>query len=258
MNLLNNHPDLWLSQIPRPTADGHKYDRGHAQIIGSLELTGATRLAAAAAARIGAGLVSVVGGKKADIYRSSLPPHILVHDSCPKDQTKITASLVGPGGAPADISIKRHRPTRHSLIIDAGEIAAGRLPLDDYCVLSPHEGEFGHAFPQLQGTREERAMAASKKTGATIVLKGAHTVIAAPDGQIVVNTHASPYLASAGTGDVLAGMIAGLSAQGMHPFIASCAAVWMHGEASLRLGPGLVASDLPEMIPGILINLLYP
>lgn len=258
MNPIINNPELWLAAFPRPSDDGHKYDRGHVQIAGSQALTGATRLAAIAAARIGAGLVTVIGGKKSDIYRIALPPHILVKDRIDYDQDKITASLVGPGGHPAKADIKRRFPTRHALILDADEIGAGRFPVDDYCVLTPHEGEFAKAFPYMTGTREERAVAAALKTGTTVVLKGAQTVIAAPDGQVVVNTHASPYLATAGSGDVLAGMIAGLSAQAMHPFIASCAAVWIHGEASRWIGPGLVASDLPDLLPGVLARLLNP
>ncbi len=259
MNSITNHPDLWLSQLPLPAADGHKYDRGHVQIIGSLELTGATRLAAESAARIGAGLTTVIGGKKADVYRASLPAHIMVRDKILKDQRRVTATLVGPGGKPAKGDVIRHRPTQHALILDAGEVAARRFPLDDYCVLTPHDGEFAAAFPVLnEGSREEKAAAAAAQTGATIVLKGQNTVIAAPDGQIVTNRHDTPWLATAGAGDVLAGMIAGLSAQGMHPFIAACAAVWMHGEAGRRIGPGLVASDLPQVIPGVLVNLLYP
>lgn len=258
MNLLTNHPDLWLSQFPRPAQDAHKYDRGHAQIVGSTELTGATRLAATACARIGAGLTTVIGGKKSDVYRASLPAHIMVRERAPKDQSRINATLVGPGGNPAKAAISRVRPTQHALILDAGEVVEPRFGLDDYCVLTPHEGEFARAFPTLKGSREEQAALASARTGATIVLKGPQTVIAAPDGQVVVNPHAVPYLATAGSGDVLAGMIAGLSAQGMHPFIAACAAVWIHGEAGMRFGPGLVASDLPEMIPGVLVNLLYP
>lgn len=258
MNPIPNHPDLWIAQFPRPTTETHKYDRGHAQIIGSTDLTGATRLAAMACARIGAGLTTVIGGKKSDVYRSALPAHVMVRERAPKDQTRINATLVGPGGNPAKADVRRSRPTQHALILDAAETVAQRFPLDDYCVLTPHDGEFDRAFSSIKGTREERAVLASARTGATIVLKGARTIIAAPDGQVVVNDHASPWLATAGSGDVLAGMIAGLSAQGMHPFIASCAAVWIHGEAGLRYGPGLVAADLPDMIPGVLVNLLYP
>jgi NAD(P)H-hydrate epimerase len=258
MNPIINNPELWLSVFPRPDEDAHKYDRGHAQIVGSQDLTGATRLAAMACARIGAGLVTVIGGKKSDVYRASLPGHILVQEQVSKNQDKITASLIGPGGHPAKADIQRRFPTRHSMVLDAAEIGAGRFAVDDYCVLTPHEGEFERAFPSIKGTREERAVAAAAKTGATIVLKGPQTVIAAPDGQLIINTHSTPYLATAGTGDVLAGMITGLSAQGMHPFIAACAAVWIHGEAGRWVGPGLVASDLPDMIPAVLARLLNP
>lgn len=256
MDLIINKPDLWMAALPRPAVDGHKYGRGHAQIIGSEELTGATRLAAAACARVGAGLVTVIGGKKADIYRTCLPAHIMVQDKALKDQSRITASLVGPGGKSVPSPIDRPRPLRHALVLDAAEVGAGRYALDDYCVLTPHEGEFAAAFPGINGSPEERASAASAKTGAIVVLKGPVTMIAGSDGRIVANDHTTPYLASAGTGDVLAGMITGLLAQGMPPFDAACAAVWIHGEAGRFIGPGLVASDLPELIPGILANLL--
>lgn len=258
MDPVLNTPDLWLSELPRPAADGHKYVRGHAQIIGSSELTGATRLAAAACARMGAGLVTVIGGTKSDIYRASLPAHIMVREKSLKDQSHITASLIGPGGDPAKADIHRHRPTRHGLVLDAAEIGAGRFHLDDYCVVTPHEGEFAAAFPGINGTPAERAIAASAKTGAIVVLKGPVTYIAAPDGKIVMNNNTTPYLATAGTGDVLAGMITGLIAQGMMPFESACAAVWIHGEAGRYIGPGLVASDLPELIPAILARLINP
>jgi NAD(P)H-hydrate epimerase len=122
-------------------------------------------------------------------------------------------------------------------------------------VLTPHDGEFIRLFGEMPGTREDRALAAARLSRAVVVLKGAQTVIAHPDGRVVVNDHSSPYLATAGAGDVLAGMTLGLLAQGMPAFEASCAAVWIHGEAALRFGPGLVAPDIIEQIPGILREL---
>ncbi len=254
MKTQDNAPHLWLSQIPRPDPDGHKYNRGHALIYGAPELTGASRLAAESCARMGAGLVTVVGGKKSDVYRASLPAHILVRDRVPEDQSKITAMLIGPGGVPKTCKIEAARKRFYGLVVDADAIGK-KYDLYANCVLTPHEGEFAKAFPTVRGTREERASAAAKISGAIIVLKGPGTVIAHPDERITVNPHRVAGLAPAGAGDVLAGMIAGLMAQGMSPYESAAAAVWIHAEAGSRSGPGLVASDLPGIIPFILAEL---
>ncbi|MCD8496929.1 MAG: NAD(P)H-hydrate dehydratase [Alphaproteobacteria bacterium] len=204
------------------------------------ELTGATRLAAESCARIGAGMVTVLSPPKVlDVYRIALPPHIVVRGDIKWWDDRVNAVLYGPGGM-ASVPRLRDVPT----VIDADGL--GRLPkkLHERCVLTPHEGEFARAFPEIKGSREERALAAAQKTGAIIVLKGAETLIAHPDGRVTINRHASPYLATAGAGDVLAGMITGLCAQGMEPYLAACAAVWMHGDAAIKIGPGLVAPDL--------------
>lgn len=251
MDILQNHPDLWRGAFPRKKPDGHKYDSGLVQIFGAPKLTGATRLAAESCARIGAGLVCVLAPKgTGDIYRSSLPAHILVYDS---DfwKERVSARLYGPGGLAAKPDYKSSIPT----VLDADALYELPASLSANYVLTPHEGEFAHAFPEIQGAKIEKAKAAADQTGAVMVLKGPETVIAHPDGRAVVNTNASPFLATAGSGDVLAGMIAGLAAQGMPPFDAACAAVWIHGEAAKRFGPGLVASDLPDIIPAVLRDL---
>ena len=149
-----------------------------------------------------------------------------------------------------------------TLLLDAGALppAGNYQTVDAATVLTPHEGEFARSFANLTGDRTERAMAAAKACGGVVALKGAETVIASPGGQLVTNSHASLFLAKAGTGDVLAGMICGLLAQ-CDPvtreamFEMVCAAVWMHGEAGIRLGPGLTASDLENALPGILRDL---
>jgi NAD(P)H-hydrate repair Nnr-like enzyme with NAD(P)H-hydrate dehydratase domain len=243
-----NHPDLWIKEFPHRKPDSHKYDYGHALIYAAPELTGATRLAAEACARMGAGLVTVLAPEKvADVYRVSLPAHILVRDDLKWKDARVTAKLYGSGG----LSVKPDFKSRVSMVLDADALYKSPKKLRGNIVLTPHEGEFARAFPTLRGTKPERAQVAARQSGAIIVLKGSETVIAAPDGRTVVNVNAPPFLATAGTGDVLAGMITGLLAQGVDPFTASCIAVWVHGECAGYFGPGLVASDLIHTIPAV-------
>lgn len=247
-----NAPTLWLSEIPRKLRDSHKYNYGHALIYGAPALTGATRLAASSCARIGAGLTSVLcTPETAAIYRSALPAHIMVRDDLGWTDSRVSAKLYGPGGLAADFTYNKSVKT----VLDADAFLSLPDKLNENFVLTPHEGEFAKAFPDIQGSRIEKAKTAAVQSGAMIVLKGADTVVAAPDGRCVVNRHASPTLATAGSGDVLSGMITGLMAQGMAPFEAACAAVWIHGDCALKFGPGLVASDLPDLIPAVLRDL---
>ncbi|MEO0881141.1 MAG: NAD(P)H-hydrate dehydratase [Pseudomonadota bacterium] len=251
-----NTPDLWMSHFPRPAEDAHKYHRGHLAILGAPALTGATRLAASAASRIGAGLVSVVSHDQVDVFRASLPPDIMVTSGPVNDLKRVTGCLVGPGGYEASrLEELKAMAEPVPKIVDADGLNAwDQIPYP--AILTPHEGEFAKVFPDLQGTRVDRAAEAAIKTQAIVVLKGPHTVIAGPDSRLVVNTHATPWLAKAGTGDVLAGLSAGLLAQGMPAFEAACAAVWIHGDAGLRIGPGLVAGDLVNMLPTVLKDTL--
>lgn len=253
-----NTPELWQRAWPRPDADTHKYQRGHAVILGAPVLTGATRLAAEACSRIGAGLVTVLGGQAADVYRKTLPADIMVPDDQLSELKGVTAVLAGPGGMHSrEYEAFLESTVSFPVVLDAGAILEGKeTPAGRTRVLTPHQGEFSRAFPQLKNGREDNVIDAAKSTGAYIVLKGAETLIASPDGKLALNTHASPWLAKAGTGDVLAGLITGLVAQGMEPFLAACAAVWIHGEAGARIGAGLVASDLPNLVPEILKDLL--
>lgn len=254
-NLTRNIPALWRDDFPRPNTDGHKYDRGHALICGAPSLTGATRLAATACSRIGAGVVSVWAPSNGDIFRSTLPADLMVQEKMPSDRSKVNVVLGGSGGL-----LPEHRDALldnvfgSTRVFDADAIphADDFTSLDENCVLTPHAGEFNRAFGKLDDGLAGAAGTAARRSGAIMVLKGPQTMIAHPDGRLVQNAHASPYLAKAGTGDVLAGMIAGLIAQKMPIFEACCAAVWIHGEAAILFGPGLVASDIPDLIPSIL------
>ena len=254
MQMKKNTPDLWRDKLPVPQTDGHKYNRGHAMVYGAPEMTGATRLAASACARIGAGLTSVISTQDSyNIYRVSLPAHVIVRNDLSWWDDHVSARLYGSGGLPCAVDFTKDIPT-----VDADALAQLPDRLSDQFILTPHEGEFARAFPDITGERAERAVKAAEQMGCVVVLKGAQSVIAAPNGDIIINKNASPYLASAGTGDVLAGMIAGLCAAGMAPFDAACAAVWMHGEAGKRIGEGLVASDIEGALPDILHGVMSP
>ncbi len=256
---MHNNSDVWLDVFPRPTLDGHKYNRGQALIFGAPLLTGATRLAASSCSRMGAGLVTIVAHSNADIYRTTLDADIMVTDGRNVNAAKINVLLGGSGGIHGgdyqDLLSNRYNCPR---VFDADAIPDVQdfFRLDAQCVLTPHGGEFARKFPRLSGSKVQKAVEAAKISGAIIVLKGAETITAHPEGHYIVNNHASPYLAKAGTGDVLAGMITGLIAQGMPLFEACCAAVWMHGEIGIRIGPGLIATDIIDLIPEILTHIL--
>jgi hydroxyethylthiazole kinase-like uncharacterized protein yjeF len=256
---VTNDPSLWLDVFPRPLFDAHKYDRGHAVVIAAPELTGATRLTAEACSRIGAGLVTVVASKRADVYRTALAADIMVTEDRSAVRRGATAYLLGPGGLPdAWEEVVDVAPPTAVAVLDAAAIRehAHLRPSFAYSIVTPHEGEFAQAFPEASGDREARARQAATVADAIVVLKGAASLIAAPDGRVVTNTNASPYLAKAGSGDVLAGFITGLAAQGMPAFEAACAAVWVHGELGGRIGPGLVPTDLVDRLPELLSELL--
>ncbi len=266
-----NDPALWLDAYPWPSLDSHKYRRGHALIAGGEVMTGAARLAARAAARVGAGLVTVAAPAAAwPVYAASLTSVIVRPVQRSQDFAELlgdarrNAILLGPGGgATAEM---HHRvlaalATRRAVVLDADAITAfaGRADtlfaaIGGACVLTPHEGEFARIFSDT-GDKLARARAAAARSGAVILLKGADTVIAAPDGRAAINANAPPELATAGSGDVLAGLVTGLLAQGLDPFRAAAAAAWLHGEAARAFGPGLVAEDLIDLLPGALRGL---
>ncbi|HUH40672.1 MAG TPA: NAD(P)H-hydrate dehydratase [Castellaniella sp.] len=264
-----NHPDLWIDDFPWPELQTHKYRRGHLLVIGGETLLGASRLSSLGAARIGAGLVTLAVPSSAWAIQATALSSIMVA-RLPEDgrlapllaDERRNSILIGPGlgqGAQNCAQVLEILASGRACVLDADAIssfadAPDRLieALHGACVLTPHEGEFARVFPALGGDRLSRARAAAHASGAVWVLKGADTVIAHPDGRAVINDNAPPTLATAGSGDVLAGCIAGLLAQGMPPFQAACAAVHLHGQAAAGFGPGLIADDLPAELPGVL------
>lgn len=250
----DNSPEMWLDAFPSPADNAHKYHRGHAVVFAAPELTGATRLAASAASRIGAGLVTVLAESRGDVFRSCLPADIMVVDKHLDSITGVTAMLGGPGGlCPSHRAMLFNSKKDMKRVFDASTMSYNPLDanLNENSVLTPHEGEFKKLFPDVTGDRPARALYAAKHSGAVVLLKGPKTVIAHPDGRVVINDAPNPNLAKAGTGDVLAGFLTGLLAQGMSVFEACCAAVWIHSDCAERAGPGLTAVDLEYMIPEV-------
>jgi hydroxyethylthiazole kinase-like uncharacterized protein yjeF len=278
-----NEPPLWLSQVPVPRPDGHKYDRGHAVVVsGDLSHTGAARLAARAALRAGAGLVTLASPKDALAVNAAASLAVMVREAEGAEglthllsDARINALVLGPaGGVGAEMRAKvaAGLQGRRAVVLDADALTSfaddpqALLTLiadrpESPVILTPHEGEFSRLFSKLSDISSiklklEATKIASYEAGAVVVLKGGDTVIAAPDGRAAIAGNAPAFLATAGAGDVLAGMIGGLCAQEMPPFEAAAAAVWMHGEAANAVGPGLIAEDLPEALPRVLANVL--
>ncbi len=279
-----NGPALWGTAFPWPAPDSHKYARGQAVVLGGTAMTGAARLAARACMRVGAGLVTVAAAPEAVPFYARDAAALLTVPLAERDDlaryladARRRAVLVGPGlgigratRAHAQVALELGR----KVCLDADaitsfadwppglfETVARGAEEGGCCVLTPHEGEFARLFPDLEagagrgGDRLARARGAAARAGAVVLLKGADTVIAAPDGRAAINHNAPPWLATGGTGDVLAGLVTGLLAQGMAPFEAAAAAAWIHGEAARNFGPGLIADDLPGEIPRVLRGL---
>lgn len=257
MTATENTPALWQKRLPRPRIDGHKYDRGHVAIVGSEQYTGATRLAAEACSRVGAGLVTVLSTAQQAVYQTSLPADIMVRGDAISALNRVNCVLAGPGGCNQSQSADVLAAQSEGLVLDAEAIplALKLTSPPEFLILTPHEGEFARTFPEIEGQRVDRALQAASQTNGICVLKGANTIIAAPGGDCRINAHASPWLAKAGTGDVLAGLIAGLAAQGMDPFDAACAAVWIHGDIGRRIGVGLTPPDMMAALPIVLSEL---
>jgi NAD(P)H-hydrate epimerase len=278
--LFANAPPLWLDRLPRPEISSHKYDRGHTLAVsGGATRTGAARLAARAALRIGSGLVTVASPPEAiGVNAAHLTAVMLRGCDGPEglhyilQDARLNAVVLGPAlgvhsGTRAMVAVAAH--ARRSLVLDADALTSFEGLASEMhqafhhapTVLTPHDGEFKRLFkghPDILDpeSKIERAHRAAVYTGAVVVLKGPDTVIAAPDGRAAVNENGTPYLGTAGSGDTLSGIIAGLMAQGLPAFEAACAGVWIHAEAGASFGPGLIAEDLAELIPGVLRRLL--
>ena len=231
--------EIGLPPPAAPGPDSHKYSRGLVAILAG-EMPGASALAASAAMRAGAGLVRL----HAKEFVHGVPAAVIQNPREGFDDERIGALLIGPGLVDdvdmLDAALSSGRP----LVLDAGALAMLGGKSFEGAILTPHEGEFRRLFGERAGSKVERARAAAAESGAVIVYKGADTVVAAPDGRAAIAPPASPWLASAGTGDVLAGIIAAMRASGMAPFEAACAGVWLHGRAADKAGPGMIADDL--------------
>jgi hydroxyethylthiazole kinase-like uncharacterized protein yjeF len=263
-----DEPLWWLDGFPRPSLESHKYTRGHALVAGGGMMTGAARLAAKSALRTGAGLVTLAAPEAAfPVYAAALTG-VIVHPVVGLDDFRAlladkrrNAVLIGPGAGSGQETRDKTLATlgaEKRAILDADALTSfaedpGTLfsSIRAPCVMTPHEGEFARLF-DMAGNKPERARRAARKSGAVIVLKGADTVIASPDGRVTINANAPPELATAGSGDVLAGIVLGLLAQGMETFAAAAAAVWIHGDAARRVGPGLISEDLIEALAPVL------
>lgn len=276
-----NAPSLWGSAFPRPRLDSHKYTRGHAVVVsGGASQTGAARLAARGALRAGAGLVTVASPPSAMLVNAAHLTSIMLQPFDGADAlTEIledkrkNALLIGPGagiGWETRDNVLAALLSGAAMVLDADALTSfAEIPRDLFVaikgyfagpvVMTPHEGEFARLFPKIVeegGSKLERARKAAAEAAAVVILKGADTVVAAPDGRAAIARNAGPELATAGSGDVLAGIVLGLLAQGMPPFEAAAAAVWLHGEAGACFGPGLISEDLPEMLPAVLRDLI--
>lgn len=275
-NLWVNTPDLWSGDLPSPAASGHKYSRGHLGVFsGSFAATGAARLAAQSALKAGAGLVTVLSPSSAVAANAAHLTAIMVRaidDDAALEallsDTRYNGFVLGPGFGVGE-KVRRFASQiavagRH-LVLDADGITAHAdqpealfdafAAAETRLVLTPHDGEFKRLFPDLHAdqtlSKVDRARRAAERANAVIVYKGGDTVIAAPDGRAAINTNAPPWLATAGSGDCLAGIVGGLLVQDVPPFEAACAAVFMHGMAGQEAGEGLTADTLADHIPSL-------
>ncbi len=266
--IFQNDASLWRDAMPQPQDGDSKFTRGHALVWGGYPTTGAARMAARAAARMGAGLTTLAVPDIALHLYAASTLSIMVQPADTQTQfasliedSRISGFLIGPGagiGTATRDKVLAFLRSGRAMVLDADALTSFQdnpaelfAAIRGACVLTPHDGEFARLFDP-SGDKLLRCRHAARLSGAVIVLKGADTVIAAPDGRAIINTNAPPSLATAGSGDVLGGMILGLLAQGMPPFLAAAAAVWIHSAAARAFGLGLLAEDLPDLLPRIL------
>ncbi len=265
LNCQENHPDLWCDQIPRYQYGRHKYDFGHSLVWGG-QMSGAGRLAAMSAVRVGSGLVTVLSSDTDRLIYALTSPSLMVEGHKNLEELKaflknrkISSFVLGPGAGRGHAFKSLVSSVLENafvpLVLDADAISVFedspeqlRTLLNDQVIITPHEGEFKRLFPEVQGGRLERARQAARAAGCIVVLKGVDTIIASPNAQAVINTNAPYWLAKGGTGDVLAGIITGLLAQGLFLFDAACAGVWLHSDAAQRIGSTMIADDLVTCI----------
>jgi hydroxyethylthiazole kinase-like uncharacterized protein yjeF len=270
-NTWENGPALWLNDYPWPTPETYKYRRGEVLVLGGEAITGASRMTAQAASRAGAGMVTLAAPAKVwSIYATALTnPIVHAFDGPEEWETMLAdarrnAIAVGPGAGVGALTRKyvlAALATRRAVVLDADALTSfAEAPEDLFkaivgpCVLTPHAGEFARLF-SVEGDKLQQARRAAMQCNAVVLLKGPDTVIAAPDGRAAVNANAPAQLATGGSGDVLTGFVAALLAQGVAPFEAAAAAVWLHGAAATEFGLGLVAEDLPDALPVVLQRL---
>jgi hydroxyethylthiazole kinase-like uncharacterized protein yjeF len=273
-----NTPLYWRKSFPVPRIDGHKYARGHALIVsGDIAATGAARMAARGALRAGAGLVTLASPRDALAINATALTAVMVRaaDTVVEfgemlSDKRLNAIVIGPGAGVGERTadfVHTALSAQRGLVLDADALTsfaatpdrlfeAIKASHDPQVVLTPHEGEFPRLFSDISNkhpyrSKLERVRAAAERSGAVVLLKGPDTTVAAPDGRATIASNAPPWLATAGAGDVLAGIIAGLLAQGVPAFEAASIGVWMHGEAAREAGPGLIAEDLTEVLPSV-------
>jgi hydroxyethylthiazole kinase-like uncharacterized protein yjeF len=273
-----NTPQAWRNSFPVPQIEGQKYNRGHTIVVsGDIAATGAARLSARGALRAGAGLVTLASPRDALTVNAAALTAVMVRPIDTKAEfadlltdKRLNTCVIGPGAGVGERTLDfvlAALAARRDLVLDADALTsfasapdqlfeAIKAASNSQVVLTPHEGEFPRLFSDIsnkhpQRSKLERVRAAADRCGAVVLLKGPDTVVASPDGRATIAANAPPWLATAGAGDVLAGMIAGMLSQGVAAFEAASIGVWMHGEAAREAGPGLIAEDLPEVLPAV-------
>ena len=266
--VFENAPPLWNNTPSELNLLGHKYSRGHVLVVGGKETTGASRLAARAALRGGAGLVTIAAPSEAwPIYAASELEVMVRSISGPTgladllQDPRYSTVILGPGlGVNEETQdfVKIAARSKRNLVLDADALTAfAEHPKDLFdileqtpqVILTPHAGEFRRLFPDAEGSKLNQAKMAAFRAHANLILKGPDTVIAAPDGKAAINTNGPAWLATAGSGDVLAGIVGGLMSEGTLAFDAAAAGVWLHGASAARLGRGMIASDIINVLP---------